>query len=343
MSSGRVELLNWWSVARRSHPANLTGEDYRHPPRRRLVNLPVVDAHIHLRGGLAALRTFFRAADLYGINRFLSMTFLEQVDEIRRAWPGRVDFIAIPDYREFKRTRRFLNKWRRDVTAFAGHGARIAKFWAAPRAREQWDFSLANDWIRPVIDRALDAGMGFMVHVADPDTWFATRYADASIYGTKQQNYDQLHWFADYVAPRPVIGAHFVGHPEDLDHLDALLGRHSNLMLDMSATKWVVREISRQPAGRVRRFFREHEGRILFGSDLVIDPKYDFTHYASRYWAHQVLWETSRRGDSPIEDPDLESGRAKLAGVNLPDRTLRAIYFDNFQRLMGGLEAGLFG
>ncbi|MCG3179325.1 MAG: hypothetical protein BIFFINMI_01659 [Phycisphaerae bacterium] len=319
--------------------------DYRHPPERRLPSLPITDAHIHLRGGLEALRRFFRVADLYGINRFCSMTFLEQIDEIRRTWPGRVDFIAIPDYRQFKRTRRFLNRWRHDVIEFARRGARICKLWAAPRAREQWDFTIDLPWLRPVIDAAVDAGMGFMVHVADPDAWFATRYANADIYGTKERNYDQLHWFADYVSPRPVIGAHFIGHSENLDHLDMLLNGHRNLMLDTSATKWIAREISRHRPERARQFFSRHRGRILFGSDLVIDPKYDFTHYASRYWVQQMLWESAFRGDSPIEDPDAGTadGRVRLRGVKLGDDVLREIYFANYQRLIGGLEAGLFG
>ncbi len=329
-------------MAKRTHPANLTGVDYRNPPPRRLAELPVTDAHIHLRGGIDALRAFFRTADLYGINRFCSMTFIEQVDEIRRAWPGRVDFIAIPDYREFKRTKTFRNRWRADLKAFRGRGARLCKFWSAPRALERFEFRISDPWVRPVIDRALDLDYSFMVHVADPDTWFATHYADASVFGTKQQNYEQLHWFCDYVAPRPVVGAHFVGHPEDLDHLDTLLAAHPNLMLDTSATKWVVREISRQRPGRVRRFFREHRRRILFGSDLVIDPQYDFTHYASRYWAHQMLWETDLADDSPIADPDLRGDPARLRGVNLPDDILRDIYFYNYQRLMGQIDAGLF-
>jgi hypothetical protein len=329
-------------VSKRNHPANLTGVDYRKPPPRRMPELPITDSHIHLRGGLDALRVFFKAADLYGVNKFLSMTFLEEVDDIRRTWPGRVEFIAIPDYRVLEKTRRYQQQWRRDIRRFASMGSRICKFWAAPRARERFGFTIDHPWVRPVIDQALDCGFSFMVHVADPDTWFATHYADASVFGTKAENYEQLHWFADYVAPRPVIGAHFIGHPEDLDHLDALFKQHPNLMLDTSATKWIAREISRQRPGRVRRFFREHADRILWGSDLVIDPKYDFTHYASRFWVHQMLWETDFRGKSPIQDPDLNGQMARLRGVNLPDAVLRRIYFDNFQRLMGEIEAGLY-
>src|SRR5207237_911435 len=68
----------------------------------------------------------------------------------------------------------------------------------------------------------------------------------------------------------PWIGAHMGGWPEDLAFLDGLLTRHANLYLDTSATKWVVRELGKQPRDRVRGFFLKWQGRLLFGSDSVV-------------------------------------------------------------------------
>ncbi len=319
---------------RRTNPANLIGLDYRRPQAARLGDVPIVDAHVHLRGGLAAVERYFRVAGLYGVREALSMTPIDQAAAIRRAFPGRVRFIAVPDYGAWKLTLRFQRQWVADIRRFARLGARLCKFWMAPRALAERGLTLDHPWLRPMIDAALDAGMGFMVHVGDPDLWYDTRYSDASRFGTKPAAYEQLHWFCRHVAPRPVIGAHFVGHPEDLDHLDRLLTRHDNLMLDTSATKWIAREISRQRPSRVRRFFREHRERVLFGSDLVVDPKFDFAHYASRFWVHRALWESDYRGPSPIEDPDANGSLVRLRGVRLPDDVLRAIYRDNFDRLM---------
>jgi predicted TIM-barrel fold metal-dependent hydrolase len=126
------------------------------------------------------------------------------------------------------------------------------------------------------------------------------------------------------------------GHPEDLAHLATLLARHENLWLDTSATKWVAREVSRQGPAAGRRFFREWGGRVLFGSDLVVDEHYNYAHYASRYWVQQVMWESSYAGPSPIADPD-SAGPVRLRGLHLPDRTLRAIRHDNAARFIHAL------
>ncbi|MDD4890064.1 MAG: hypothetical protein PHU85_09045 [Phycisphaerae bacterium] len=316
------------------NPANLLGLDYRRPPAPRLPGFDIVDIHTHLRGDLPSMRLFFDAAKLYGVRRVLTMTFLEYVPLIRRHFADTVEFIAVPDYRLWTRTPEFQQRWCDDIRGFAKAGARICKFWAAPRALAEHGLTLDDAWLRPMIDTALGVGLGFMVHVADPDLWYATKYSDAATFGAKAAAYHQLEWFLDYVAPRPVIGAHFLGHPEDLDHLDDLLGRYPHLMLDTSATKWISREVSRHKRERVRAFFRRHRERILFGSDLVLDPNYDFDHYASRYWVQQRLWESDYDGDSPIQDPDIPEGVSRLRGANLPDDDLRAVYRENYERLM---------
>jgi hypothetical protein len=71
---------------------------------------------------------------------------------------------------------------------------------------------------------------------------------------------------------------------------------------------------------------------VLFGSDLVTGTDYDFDHFASRYWAHQMMWESDYRGESPIVDPDAEDP-PRLAGLNLPIDVLTRLYRENAQRL----------
>ena len=319
-------------------PANLLDLDYRRPPAFRPAGLGLTDCHTHLRGDEESLRMYFEAATLYGVEHVLSMTAWSGTEIIRRLYGPRVEFIAVPDFRQWNRSDEFQQSWVRDIERFAASGSRLCKFWAAPRALAEHGLTLADPWLRPMIDAALAGRMAFMVHVGDPDLWFATRYADAATFGTKVGAFEQLRWFLDRVAPRPVIGAHFIGNPEDLDHLDSLLQTYPHLMLDTSATKWVARETSRHERDRVRRFFARHQQRILFGSDLVLGPNYNFDHYASRYWVQRTLWETDYDGDSPIQDPDV-IGRVRLRGANLPDDCLRAIYHDNYARLVERIDA----
>jgi hypothetical protein len=152
----------------------------------------------------------------------------------------------------------------------------------------------------------------------------------------------------------PWIAAHLGGWPEDLGFLSGLLDRHPNLHLDASATKWMVREISRHEREAVVAFLRRFNGRILFGSDIVTTddhlahaegksemaakasaPEDAFDLYASRYWALRTLWETDHDGPSPIADPDLamlDPGRfgpldaPRLRGHRLPADLLQSFY-----------------
>jgi predicted TIM-barrel fold metal-dependent hydrolase len=280
---------------------------------------------------------FFEAARQYGVDRIVTMSPLEEVDPLRERYPDALRFIAVPRFREFDVSDAYRAQWLRDLAAFRERGAGVMKFWMAPPMRGKHGLTLEHAFLQPVIKEALDLGYDFMTHIADPSAWFERedKYADGQKYGTKRDQYPQLEWLLDHVAPRFVIGAHMGGTVEDLDFLQGLLDRHDNYYIDSSATKWIVRGIAGQPE-RAREFFIHNADRILFGTDLVVDDKFDFDHYASRFWVHQIMWETDYRGESPIVDPDA-GDRPMLAGLNLPDDVLRRMYWENAERL--GLRA----
>ena len=349
-----------------ANPSNRFGADYRaeaaampRPP------VPIVDIHSHIHGtGAAALLK--EAMDLYGIDRIHSMTRLEDIPAIRGVLGDRVRFIAVPDFTHPDRLaahgRHFLER----IRSFHAEGARICKFWAAPRgidfgieAGDPRLLALDAPHRRAAMDEAAALGMAFMAHVADPDTWFATKYADRTRYGTKRDHYEPLERLLDEYR-QPWIVAHMGGSPEDLGFLDQLLGAHPNLHIDASATKWIVREISRHHADRVRGFMTRWQGRVLFGSDIVTneehlrsgdkttemaakasDQESAFDLYASRYWALRALWETDWELESPISDPDLAMvdparhvhDAPLLAGKRLPDAVLRVFYRDAALRI----------
>jgi predicted TIM-barrel fold metal-dependent hydrolase len=312
-------------------PANRLELDYHDPPLRK-VNVPVVDVHSHVKT-VAEARLFFRVAAAYDVWHVVSMTPLPNVPALAEAYPDRVSFVAIPDWREKTFDDAFQQEWIDSLVTFRGYGAKICKFWSAPPMRANHGMTLDQPFMQPIIDRALDLGFLFMTHIADPTAWFAPggRYEDHAKFGTKDEQYDQLEFFLEKVAPRPVIGAHMGGRIEELDRLTDLLERYPHYHLDTSATKWIVRGVAAQPE-RVRELMLRFQDRILFGSDLVTGDNYDYDHYASRYWTHQMLWETDYRGESPIEDPDANDP-PQLAGVNLPQSALRKIYLENAERL----------
>ncbi len=341
------------------HAANLHGWDFAAlaeelgPP-----VTPITDIHTHLRGA-KAVAIFKHAADLYGIERVWSMTPLHQVDAVVDVLGDRVAFIAVPDWRHEDPRHAHGEGFDESIRTFARAGAKLCKFWTAPRAmdygRELGDptfLHLDGDTRRRQIELAASLGMGIMTHIADPDTWFATTYADADRYGTKQQQYEQLERMLEAVAV-PWLAAHMGGSPEDLDHLDLLLERYPHLHLDTSAAKWMIREISAQSTERVHAFMRRWQGRIAFGTDIVTQDEHLFIDdtdnsmsakassaeqafdlYASRMWALRMLWEGHHRGPSPIADPDLHlvdpavdpMASPMLVGHALPAEDLQALY-----------------
>lgn len=325
--------------------------------------VPIIDIHAHISGARAS-GIYREVMDLYGVASVVSQTRWEDAHAVRGVLGDRIRFVSIPKYDQGARTEAIGALFLEEIRRWHGEfGSRIVKLWAAPRLLDLMGSpegrSLA--WLdsparRAAVELAQSLGMMVMVHVGDPDTWFATRYADAAVYGRKVDHYAPLErMITEY--PGLWMAAHLGGWPEDLEFLDGLLSRHANLVLDTSATKWILREVSRHPREAVVGFLRKWSGRILFGSDIVTgdehlapktpetagrtfadlasSPEEAFDLYASRYYALRTMWETGYDGESPIADPDLQMvdperhdgmSAPRLRGLSLPAEMLRVLY-----------------
>ena len=356
-------------------PANALGLDYA-AEAARFGNpaLPagatgIIDCHTHIHGEAAA-RLYDKARRLFGVNMTYSMTQLAQAKTVQSILGEEtIRFIAMPSFGETDKGAAHRHGYLRTIEGFAEQvGCRMMKVWASPRLREivpdgATDLAdIDSPWRREHCRLGQQLGMMYMVHVADPDTWFATRYRDGSMYGTKRHQYVGLERMLD-LFPAPWVGAHMGGWPEDLFFLDGMLERHPNLYLDTSATKWMVRELSKHPRDEVVHFLFKWKGRILFGSDLVVmedqlspaksgvspmgelasSPEQAFELYCSRYYALRLMFETDYDGPSPIADPDLkmvepskynEMSTPRLQGLGLPPELLQELYFGAADKLM---------
>ena len=350
--------------------SNRCGLDYRaEAARLPALGYPIIDIHTHINGASAA-RIMLEAMDLYGIGRAYSMTLLEQVPAVQNVFGDRIRFIAIPDWGSKDRKTANGDAFLRNIERFHQLGARIVKFWQAPRGMDlaaeygdhrMWDLD-RPDRLR-AIELAASLGMVLMAHIADPDTWFATKYKDAAKYGTKRSHYEPLEMLLDRYRHRQWFVAHMGGWPEDLEFLSGLLERNPNLALDTSATKWMVREISKHSVAEVQAFVRRWKGRLMFGSDIVTadehlkpaagktemqskaeSPETAFDLYASRYWALRMLWEGDDSMSSPISDPDLAmiapdrhgpNDAPTLRGSALEPELLRSLYRDAALSIVG--------
>lgn len=347
---------------RNVNPSNRFGWDYR-ALSKQLPTLPfaITDAHSHVNGAHAC-KILREAMDMYGIGSIWSMTYLEQVPVVRAELGDRLRLIAVPDFASKDRKHSLGAGFLERIEKYHELGSRLCKIWAAPRsvdyAIEAGDatmFQLDAPLRVAAMELANSLGMSLMVHIADPDTWFQTRYSDAARYGTKSAQYLPLERLLDRFTS-PWLAAHMGGWPEDLHFLAGILDRHPNLFLDTSATKWMLREISKHPQGAVETFLERFRGRILFGSDIVTTdehmsagdaksemaakasrPEDAFDLYASRYWALRTMWESDFDGESPIADPDLAMvdpqrftalDAPRLRGQHLPPNLLKSLYVE---------------
>jgi len=357
-------------------PENLLNLDFKHESALfAKLGYPIIDVHSHI-NGLRAVELYAQAARQYGVQLTYSMTQLEGLSEVRSVLGDTIKFIAIPNWMSSDPVFEHTLGYNERLKSFWNEGSRIAKFWSAPRIfdhgqnlngeslpHHKHPLRLNSPARLAAISLAVDMGYKIMVHVSDPDTWFATKYKDQTKYGSKEWHYEVLEEILSHVAPCPLIAAHMAGSPEDLVRLSRLLESHHNLYLDSSATKWQVRELSKHQPAILQAFFARWKGRILFGSDIVTaeahlqsgekahemfakasteHQAYDL--YASRYWALRKLFETDYSSSSPIADPDLqmvspndftELSSPNIQGCSLPAETLKALYHDAAVALLG--------
>lgn len=296
------------------------------PPRK--VRGPVVDVHTHA-GEPATNHELIAAARIYGITKLVVIAPLDEGLALQQQYPEEVMLAARPILHEPKRQIALLDRAVETVHRARQGGAPLIKLWFAPRIRDRLDFLLDSPRLDPVFAAIAEEGLGVLVHVADPDRWFARKY-DPAKYGTKADQYPMLETRLRQFPATPFLAAHMGGDPEHLDHLAELLTQYPNLYLDTSATKWIVRELGRQRKA-ARAFFRRWADRICFGTDQVVFKEPEPVRYTMRYWVHQMFWETDLVCPSPIADPDSD-GAPYIRGLDLPEDVLEQVYWKTAER-----------
>jgi len=303
------------------------------PPR--AVACPITDVHTHMTEP-ATNHELVDAARRYGVTRLVAIIPLEDGLALRRRYRDEIAIAAraLAQQPGGARARRADPRPIEDralemIPRAAANGVRLIKFWFAPRIRDRLDFLMDSPRLDPVFAAIAQHELGVLVHVSDPDRWFAGKY-DPAKYGRKADQYPMLERRLGQFPTVPFIAAHMGGDPEHLDHLADLLTRYPNLYLDTSATKWIVRELGRQREA-AREFFRRWADRICFGTDQVVLKDPDPVRYLVRYWVHQMFWETDLVCPSPIPDPDAD-GVPVLRGLDLPADVLQQIYWKTAER-----------
>jgi predicted TIM-barrel fold metal-dependent hydrolase len=122
------------------------------------------------------------------------------------------------------------------------------------------------------------------------------------------------------------INAHLGWYGNDLDKMSAQLDDLPNVYTEIGA---VIAELGRQPI-RARKFFVEHQDRVLFGKD---------TYKKSEFDVYFRILETS---DEYFDYYRKRHAHWKMYGLNLPDSILKKLYYKNARKLFPNIPLELF-
>jgi predicted TIM-barrel fold metal-dependent hydrolase len=226
-----------------------------------------------------------------------------------------------------------------EISKLRDQGYSLAKTWFGPRWRDyrevQKGFRINHPRLEPIFQALEDDRIPLIIHMGDPDTYYASQYRDSEKYGTKDEHLKQIE---DVLSRHPKLRfqvPHLGSQPEihRLPNLTRWMDEFPNVVVDTASSRWMARELSKD-TGKAREFMLRHSDRVLFGTDIS-SSRGDRDYFSGRYVAQRVLWETGERGTPlPFPDADTEdTGGTFINGLDLPLTVLRKLYWENANRI----------
>lgn len=126
------------------------------------------------------------------------------------------------------------------------------------------------------------------------------------------------------------VGAHMGSLEWSVDAAAAFLDAHPNAVIELAARMAQIQHQSVRDHQKVRDFFIRYQDRILYGTDLTLNPGDDgqtFRQSAHDVWTRD--WTYLATGDTQrVDDID-----ADVAGLALPRPVIDKIYYANARRV----------
>jgi predicted TIM-barrel fold metal-dependent hydrolase len=245
-----------------------------------------------------------------------------------------VKYLSLSDIAQYK-----IEPVLDEISKLKGQGYSLAKSWFGPRWRDyidvKKDFRVNHPKLDPIFEALEDNGIPLIIHISDPDTYYASHYKDSEKYGTKDEQLKQLE---DVLSLHPKIQfqiPHFGAQPEihRLSVLSRWMDRFPNVVIDTASSRWMARELSKDTK-KAREFILKYSDRILYGTDLF-SGRGERSYFSGRYDAQRILWETNEQNTAlPFPDPDTEdTGGTFINGLDLPLSVLSKLYWENANRI----------
>ena len=202
---------------------------------------------------------------------------------------------------------------------------------------------------RPIYQNVAAHHRTVVAHIAEPDScWQAPNLAspDYDYYKEHPQEYAYTHpeWpskaailaardhFVEENPTLKVVGAHLGSMEVDVDQMARRFDRYPNFAVDTAAR---VPYLMMQPRDKVRTFLIKYQDRVLYATDLEVQPK-DNTDKALQMWS-----DTYRRDWIFFStDHSVEYMGHAYQGLSLPGPVLRKIFHENAVHWLPGILGG---
>ncbi|HTU64348.1 MAG TPA: amidohydrolase family protein [Steroidobacteraceae bacterium] len=238
------------------------------------------------------------------------------------------------------------------LDADAKQGAKAVKIWknvgmSERNARGEL-IRIDDPAISPVADRVQALGLTLIAHQGEPhNCWLPldqmTTDNDREYFANHPQYHmylhpempgyeDQMQHRDAFVAAHPqlhFVGAHLASLEYDVDRIAAFLDRFPNANVDMAARMSQVQYQSVRDFDKVRAFFIKYQDRLLYGTDLTLNPGDDPAEFKRE--AHG-FWTRDWRYLATDESQRVEIIKADVKGLALPRAVIDKIYYANSKR-----------
>ncbi|MHA1481211.1 MAG: amidohydrolase family protein [Candidatus Thorarchaeota archaeon] len=300
-------------------------------------NGPVFDAHAHVID-FEALKLYVEIGKQHSIIGSVIIVHGDDITQYEDAFPNRFVFA------------KYFSGWTlftdgpvqsiKEVKTLRDEGYGLVKMHFAPfwndRLSDVENVPAVDDDVFDILFDALkDEDIPVLIHIGDPDTYFASRYSDSKQYGTKEEHIQEFeNRLKKHTKPIFQV-AHFLAQPEPhrIDNLARMFDTYPNLNVDTSSARWMARELGKDPE-KSRKFILKYYDRILFGTDCVARTM-DRAYYEGRHSTQRLMWESSvEKAPLPFIDKDtVNTGGTFIYGLDLPENILEKMYWSNAQKL----------
>ena len=199
----------------------------------------------------------------------------------------------------------------------------------------------------PMWEAAGACGFPVAIHSSDPEAFFLPidrfnerweelhAHPDWSFYGKDFPSDRELQEARCRVMcrhPKTTFVCLHVANSENLEYVSECMDAHPNMMVDIAAR---IGELGRQPRAAAS-FFDRYQDRILFGTDAVPNG-HDFPQQLFGELLYEIYYRALETDDeyfdyAPCAIPP--QGRWRIYGLNLTERILKKVYWENAARLL---------